>query len=124
MERIESIDDHKKVELMNGDGDSEIGSKMTKEMETLIVAFLQSNSDVFSWDSSDFRGISPEVIVHRLNVDPAARPIQQKKRTFGVEKNAIIKEEVAKLLGAGYISEVHYTDWLSNVVVVPKALGK
>ncbi|KAL2237582.1 UNVERIFIED_CONTAM: hypothetical protein Sindi_0949900 [Sesamum indicum] len=41
----------------------------------------------------DFRGINPEVIVHRLNVDPTMRPVQQRKRTFGVEKNRIIQDE-------------------------------
>ncbi|KAL2247814.1 UNVERIFIED_CONTAM: hypothetical protein Sindi_2633700 [Sesamum indicum] len=124
--RIESIDEHKEVGIVDGDPTkiTKIGSRLTKEMETLIFAFLQNNSDVFAWDRSDIRGISPEVIVHRLNADPAARPVQQKKRSFGIEKNAIIKEEVEKLLAAGYISEVHYTDWLSNVVVVPKASGK
>ncbi|KAL2253131.1 UNVERIFIED_CONTAM: Retrovirus-related Pol polyprotein from transposon opus [Sesamum indicum] len=33
-------------------------------------------------------------------------------------------EEVDKLLQAGYVSEIQYTDWLSNVVLVPKSSGK
>ncbi|KAL0413610.1 UNVERIFIED_CONTAM: Retrovirus-related Pol polyprotein from transposon gypsy [Sesamum radiatum] len=60
----------------------------------------------------------------RLNVDPMVRPVKQKKRSFGAERNRIIEEEVIKLMEAGYISEVQYTDWLANVVVVPKASGK
>ncbi|KAL0405074.1 UNVERIFIED_CONTAM: Polyprotein P3 [Sesamum radiatum] len=52
------------------------------------------------------------------------RPVKQKKRSFGVERNRIIEEEVNKLREAGYVSEVQYTDWLTNVVVVPKASGK
>ncbi|KAL2246197.1 UNVERIFIED_CONTAM: Retrovirus-related Pol polyprotein from transposon [Sesamum indicum] len=79
---------------------------------------------MFAWDPSDIRGIDPEVIVHRLKVNPSVRPVQQKKRTFGGEKNNIIKEELNKLLKAGYVSEVQYTDWLANVVLVPKATGK
>ncbi|KAL0385128.1 UNVERIFIED_CONTAM: Polyprotein P3 [Sesamum radiatum] len=31
---------------------------------------------------------------------------------------------MSKLMEAGYVSEVQYTDWLANVVVVPKASGK
>ncbi|KAL0411759.1 UNVERIFIED_CONTAM: Retrovirus-related Pol polyprotein from transposon gypsy [Sesamum latifolium] len=53
-----------------------------------------------------------------------ARPMKQKKRSFGAKRNHIIEEEVNKLLEAGYVSEVQYTKWLSNVVVVPKASGK
>ncbi|KAL0415580.1 UNVERIFIED_CONTAM: Retrovirus-related Pol polyprotein from transposon gypsy [Sesamum latifolium] len=35
-----------------------------------------------------------------------------------------INPEVNKLLEAGYVSEVQYTEWLSHVVVVPKESGK
>ncbi|KAL0411713.1 UNVERIFIED_CONTAM: Retrovirus-related Pol polyprotein from transposon gypsy [Sesamum latifolium] len=44
--------------------------------------------------------------------------------SFGAERNRIIEEEVNKLKEAGYVSEIQYTDWLANVVVVPKASGK
>ncbi|KAL2229060.1 UNVERIFIED_CONTAM: Retrovirus-related Pol polyprotein from transposon gypsy [Sesamum indicum] len=119
-ERIEPIDDHKEVELVQGDSTrtTKIGLKMGEGLDTLMIAFLRNNVDMFAWNPSDFRGISPKVIVHRLNVEPTMRPIQQKKRTFEVEKNRVIEEEVSKLLKAGYVSEIQYTDWLSNVVVV------
>ncbi|KAL0447287.1 UNVERIFIED_CONTAM: Transposon Tf2-12 polyprotein [Sesamum latifolium] len=89
-----------------------------------MIELLRESADLFAWSPSDFRGIDPEVIVHRLNVDPMVRPMKQKKRSFGVERNRIIEEEVSKLKEAGYVSEVQYTDWLENVVVVPKASGK
>ncbi|KAL2254676.1 UNVERIFIED_CONTAM: Retrovirus-related Pol polyprotein from transposon [Sesamum indicum] len=122
--RIEPVD-HKEVELIQGDPTkvTKIGSNLG-QFEGILITFLRSNVDMFAWDPSDFRGINPEVIVHRLNVDPSMRPVQQKKRTFGGEKNAIIEGEVNKLLKAGYVSEVQYTDWLANVVVVPKPGGK
>ncbi|XP_020547166.1 uncharacterized protein LOC110011435 [Sesamum indicum] len=89
-----------------------------------MVSLLRKNADVFAWSSSDFVGVAPELILHRLNVDPTMRPVQQKKRNFSIEKNQVIKDEVERLLNAGYITEVQYTDWLSNVVVVPKPGGK
>ena len=33
-------------------------------------------------------------------------------------------DEVTKLLAAGFIREVHYLEWLANVVLVKKANGK
>ena len=36
----------------------------------------------------------------------------------------IIRDEVDKLLEAGFIREVEYPDWMANVVVVPKKEGK
>ncbi|KAL0451562.1 UNVERIFIED_CONTAM: Retrovirus-related Pol polyprotein from transposon gypsy [Sesamum latifolium] len=97
---------------------------MSKKVDTLMIEFLKENVDMFAWSPSDFKGIDAEIIVHRLNVDPMVRPVKQKKRSFGAERNKIIEEEVRKLSKAGYVSEVQYTDWLANVVVVPKASRK
>ncbi|KAL2246014.1 UNVERIFIED_CONTAM: hypothetical protein Sindi_2869600 [Sesamum indicum] len=117
-ERIEPIDEHRKIELVQGDSTktTKIWSGMEKGLETMMIAFLHNNVDMFAWN--------PEVIVLRLNVDPTIQLVQQKKRTFGAEKNRIINDEVNKLLKAGYIYEIQHTDWLSNVVVVPKPSGK
>ncbi|KAL2246282.1 UNVERIFIED_CONTAM: Retrovirus-related Pol polyprotein from transposon [Sesamum indicum] len=71
-----------------------------KEKEMAMISFLRENMDVFAWSPSDFTRINPEVIIHRLNVDPTMRPVQQKKRSFGGDKNEIIREEVDKLLKA------------------------
>ncbi|KAK4384384.1 hypothetical protein Sango_3066400 [Sesamum angolense] len=60
----------------------------------------------------------------RLNVDTQAKPLKQKKRSFGMECNRIIEKEVTKLWKAGYVTEVQYTQWFSNVVLVPKAVEK
>ncbi|KAL0406547.1 UNVERIFIED_CONTAM: Retrovirus-related Pol polyprotein from transposon gypsy [Sesamum latifolium] len=60
----------------------------------------------------------------RNGVGEVSCDTKEKKRSFGVERNRIIEEEVNKLKEAGYVSEVQYTDWLANVVVVPKASEK
>ncbi|KAL2235535.1 UNVERIFIED_CONTAM: Retrovirus-related Pol polyprotein from transposon opus [Sesamum indicum] len=75
---------------------TKIVSRMEKGLEMMMIAFLRSNADMFTWSPSDFRGISPEVIVHMLNVDPTIRPVQQRKRTFELEKNCIINDEIEK----------------------------
>ena len=36
----------------------------------------------------------------------------------------MIKQELDRLLEVGFIKEIHYLEWLSNVVVVPKKNGK
>nr|BBF89922.1 putative GAG-POL precursor, RIRE2 [Oryza sativa f. spontanea] len=69
-------------------------------------------------------GVPREVIEHRLAVRPGAKPIRQKVRRQAPERQAFIREEVARLLEAGFIREVIYPEWLANPVVVPKANGK
>ncbi|KAL0295550.1 UNVERIFIED_CONTAM: Retrovirus-related Pol polyprotein from transposon [Sesamum calycinum] len=72
----------------------------------------------------DLEGIDPSVITHHLNLDPGVKPVKQKKRHFGPEKNKIIQREVNKLLSGGHIKEIQFPKWLSNVVLVPKPGGK
>jgi len=50
--------------------------------------------------------------------------VKQRLRCFDEEKRKIIGEEVHKLLTAGFIKEVHHTDWLANLVLVNKRKGK
>jgi hypothetical protein len=59
-----------------------------------------------------------------LKIYPNARPVQQKPRKQSVERQNFIREEIKKLLKAGFIREVRHPRWLANLVVVPKAGGK
>ncbi|MCI36164.1 hypothetical protein A2U01_0057386, partial [Trifolium medium] len=69
-------------------------------------------------------GIDDSVIMHKLSISPETKPVSQRKRKVGEEMRAAIKEEVAKLRGAGFIEEIKYPLWLANVVMVKKSNGK
>jgi hypothetical protein len=69
-------------------------------------------------------GIPREVIKHRLNNYPDAKPVHQKPWKLSMERHNFIREEVHKLLHTGFIEEVHHPEWLANPVIVPKANGK
>jgi ribonuclease HI/transposase InsO family protein len=79
---------------------------------------------VFASQPSQMPGIPREVIEHHLKIDPNARPVQQKGRRQSIERQNFVRDEVRKLLDAGFIREVHHPKWLANPVVVPKANGK
>nr|CAN81979.1 hypothetical protein VITISV_032721 [Vitis vinifera] len=70
------------------------------------------------------KGIHPSIASHRLNVFSTARPVRQRIRRFHPDRQRVIRNEIDKLLEAGFIREVSYPDWLANVVVVPKKEGK
>ena len=80
--------------------------------------------EVFAWKQEDMGGIDPTVITHKLNINPSFKPIKQKRRSFDLERQKAINEEVSKLLHTQAIREVDYPDWLANVVLVKKANGK
>ena len=101
-----------------------IGTTLSPEMRTKLVQFLKENLDVFAWSHEDMPGVSPEVIQHKLNVNPERKPVQQRRRVFAPERDQAITEEVSKLLTVGFIREMYYPDWLANIVLVKKANGK
>ncbi|WVZ52205.1 hypothetical protein U9M48_003288 [Paspalum notatum var. saurae] len=69
-------------------------------------------------------GIPREVAEHSLNVRPTARPFAQRLRRFDLEKRKAIREEITKLLAAGFIKEVQHLEWVANPVMVKKKNGK
>lgn len=67
-------------------------------------------------------GIDPEVMCHQLPINITFKIVAQRKQKM--EKEQAIAEEVGKLLKAGFIKEVKYLNWLSNMVMVMKKTGK
>jgi hypothetical protein len=68
--------------------------------EMKLLSFLDKNSDVFAWKTSDLTGVSRSIIEHRLQVNPSAKPKKQKLRKMSDEKVAAAKSEVQRLLDA------------------------
>ncbi|GKU87084.1 hypothetical protein SLEP1_g1535 [Rubroshorea leprosula] len=101
-----------------------IGTRLTKEERAELLEFLRVNQDVFAWTTDEMPGIPAELTVHKLSTDPTRRPVVQKRRLFGPEKQAAIDEEIQKLLQAGFIKRVEYSEWVSNPVLVKKPNGK
>ena len=87
-----------------------IGSKMDKDVRSLLIRFLNHNMEVFSWKQEDMGGIDPAVITHRLNVSLSFKPEKQKRRSFSPERKKAINEEVGKLLQEDAIREVEYPE--------------
>ena len=59
-----------------------------------------------------------------MKIDLGSKPVKQRLRCFDEEKHRAIGEEIAKLLAAGFIREVHHLEWLANPILVRKKNGK
>ncbi|GKU96605.1 hypothetical protein SLEP1_g9822 [Rubroshorea leprosula] len=115
-------------EVLVDDRDSsrktQIGTRLNPEERAELIAFLRANNDVFAWASADMPGIPTSVCQHKLSTNPLKKPVAQKRRLFGGERLQAVKEEVEKLLQAGFVRKVDYCEWLANPVLVKKANGK
>jgi hypothetical protein len=101
-----------------------ISQDLSASKEDELLSFLDRNSDVFVWQTSDLTGVSRDIIEHKLQVNPLARPRKQKFCKMSDEKAAVTKAEVDRPLDAWFICEVLYPSWLANVVMVKKNGGK
>ncbi|XP_065045855.1 uncharacterized protein LOC103989797 [Musa acuminata AAA Group] len=100
-----------------------IGSELPEQEWEQLIGFLQENVDVFAWSPSDMMGIDPKIAQHHLNISPNARPVRQKPRRQAPDRQLAVRDEVQRLLSTGFIEEVKYPRWLSNVVLVNKSNG-
>ena len=48
------------------------------------------------------------------------KPVKEHLRRSAIQKRKAIGEEVARLLAAEFIREIYHSEWLANVVMVPK----
>jgi hypothetical protein len=75
---------------------------------------------VFAWDYTEMPELSRELIEHQLPIKAGFRPYKQGARNFKPEIIRRVKEEVDRLLQAGFIKPCRYADWVSNIVLVEK----
>ena len=83
-----------------------ISSQLSLEVRENLVTLLKEYKDVFAWKYEDMPGLNPEMVCHALNVSPGSKPIKQPRRNFHPEVEARIKDEIEKLLAAGFIKPI------------------
>ena len=69
-------------------------------------------------------GLNPDIVQHRLPLNPKCSSVKQKLRRMKPEMFLKIKEEVKKKFDAGFLAVARYLEWVANIVPVPKKNGK
>ncbi|XP_070011859.1 uncharacterized protein [Nicotiana sylvestris] len=85
-------------------------------IEEIIKALFEYN-DIFAWSYDDIPGLSTDLVVYKLPINPAFPPVKQKLRKFKTDMSVKIK--FTKQLNAKVIRVTRYPTWLANVVSVP-----
>jgi hypothetical protein len=101
-----------------------IEANLSKAEEIELIETLAKNKNVFAWSASDLKGVSRDIIQHSLDINPKIKPRKQRQRKISEDRILAAKAEVQRLLHANVIREVKYSEWLANIVLVPKKNGK
>ena len=97
---------------------------MTTPIRDELVALLRDYQDIFAWSYQDMPGLSPNIVQHRLPLNPGYTLVKQKLRRMKPEMSLKIKDEVKKQFDTGFLVVVRYPEWVANIVPVPKKDGK
>ena len=115
------------IDLNNGEGGEKlvkISKGLSEEERRKPIALLREYKDVFAWSYQEMPGLSPNLVTHKLKVDPNAKPMKQPLRKYRIDVEEKINVEVNKLLKARYIEEIECPSWLANIVPVKKNGGQ
>jgi hypothetical protein len=69
-------------------------------------------------------GLSRELVEHRLPIKDGFKPYKQHPRQFNSTIYDRVKEEINRLLQAGFIQPCRYAEWVSYIVPVEKKDSK
>ncbi|XP_072084471.1 uncharacterized protein [Arachis hypogaea] len=110
-------------------GDSEekftfVNRNLPHTLKEPLMKTIRVNDDLFTWTPTDMLGVDPNFMSHQLAIKPNSRLVAQRRRKMSQERASEVAKQTASLLDAGFIRELEYSTWLSNVVLVKKANGK
>jgi len=101
-----------------------IGKLVIADIRTKLIALLQEYVDVFAWSYADMPGLDSDIVVHKLPLIESCKPVKQKLRRTIPDILIKVKEEITKQWDAGFLEVVEYSEWVSNIVAVPKKDNK
>ena len=70
------------------------------------------------------KGVHPSVCTHHIYIKEGCKPVRQPQRRMNPSLKDIVKEDLQKLLDAGFIYPIYDSERVSPLVLVPKKNGK
>ncbi|RDX63566.1 hypothetical protein CR513_57981, partial [Mucuna pruriens] len=119
---LKPLPDHLKYAYLGGEQQFPviIASNLHQEQKEKLLQVLRQHKKAIGWKLSDLPRINPSIYMHRILMEEEARPVRQQQRRLNPTILDVVKKEVTKLLAAGIIYPISYSNCVSLVEVVPK----
>ncbi|XP_016164312.1 uncharacterized protein LOC107606810 [Arachis ipaensis] len=101
-----------------------VNRNLPHDLKEPLVEMIRANGDLFTWTPVDMPGIDHQIMLHHLAVKAEAKPVAQRMRKMSQKRADEVAMQTAGLLEAGFIRELDYSTWISNVVLVKKPSEK
>jgi hypothetical protein len=76
---------------------------------------LKDYSNIFAWAPTDLEGILAELGEHTIDLQEGAVPVRQRQYRLNPRYSLMVKEEIDRLLEAGFIYPVNNSEWVSPI---------
>ncbi|CAL9012636.1 unnamed protein product [Prunus brigantina] len=97
-----------------------ISALLEEPLRSEIITLLHEFRDCFAWHYHEMPGLDRKLVEHRLPIKEGYLPVKQARRRMSMDTELKVKEEIERLLKAGFIRPAIYADWLANIVPVLK----
>ncbi|KAM1063756.1 hypothetical protein ACFX2A_028485 [Malus domestica] len=102
----------------------QISGLLESEDRAQIICLLQEFRDYFAWHYTEMSGLDTTLVEHRMPIKEGYKLVKQAPRRMSKEIEEKVKEEIERLVKAGFIRPAKYVEWLANIVPVLKAVTK
>ena len=96
---------------------------LTDTEKSGYMELLREYIDIFAWEPSDLKGIPSHLGEHNIDLVEGSVPVRQRQYRLNPKYSLMVKEEIDRLLEAGFIYPVNNSEWVSPIMVVPKKVG-
>jgi len=97
-----------------------VASNLTNRQEEDLLATLRRHREVIGWTMADIKGLSPNIVQHRIHLEEGVKPKRDPQRRLNPLMQEAVQAEIMKLLDNGIIYLISDSEWVSSVHVVPK----
>ena len=80
-----------------------VNAGLTENQQEQLLKVLKIQSGEFAWEYTNMKGIHPNSCIHHIYMDSSISSIRQPQRRMNPALKDIVKEELQKLLNAGFI---------------------
>jgi hypothetical protein len=120
--RFTSIDELEEINI-GGEGvprPTYVSAHLTTEQKGRMQGLFERFVDCFAWEYNEMLGLDRSLVEHWLPMKQGFRPHKQSTSSFSLKVIDRVKEEIDRLLKAGFIQPCRYAEWVSNIVPVEK----
>jgi hypothetical protein len=88
-----------------------------------LLDVLREHKEAIGWTIEDIKGISPSLVMHKINLEENAKPSREPQRRLNPAMQEVVRTKVIKLLDALIIYPISDSKWVSPIYVMLKRAG-